>query len=52
MTSAAAPASALPRSFGSLAVVVILLGVWPAPLLDVMHASVDNLLIQATQSKL
>jgi NADH-quinone oxidoreductase subunit M len=35
-----------------LAFVIVLLGVWPNPLLEVMHASVDNLLIQATTSKL
>jgi NADH-quinone oxidoreductase subunit M len=36
----------------TLAIVIVLLGVWPNPLLDVMHSSVDNLLIQATTSKL
>lgn len=36
----------------SLAVVVLLLGVWPDPLLDVMHASVEHLLTQVAQSKL
>jgi NADH-quinone oxidoreductase subunit M len=36
----------------TLAVVIVLLGVWPNPLIDVMHSSVDNLLIQATTSKL
>jgi len=35
-----------------LAIVIVLLGVWPNPLLEVMHVSVDNLLIQATSSKL
>lgn len=35
-----------------LAFVIVLLGVWPNPLLEVMHTSVDNLLIQATTSKL
>ena len=35
-----------------LAAAVVLLGVYPAPLIDVMHASVENLLIQATTSKL
>lgn len=35
-----------------LAVAVILLGVWPDPLLEVMHVSVENLLVQATTSKL
>ena len=37
---------------GLCAIPVILIGVWPAPLLDVMHASVVNLLHQAVQSKL
>ena len=36
----------------TLAILVILLGVYPAPLVDVMHASVDHLLQQAIQSKL
>jgi len=37
---------------GALAVVVLAVGVWPAPLLDVMHASVQNLLQHIAQSKL
>jgi NADH-quinone oxidoreductase subunit M len=37
---------------GSLAVAILLLGIWPAPLLDVMHASVNHLVQQITQSKL
>jgi NADH-quinone oxidoreductase subunit M len=37
---------------GSLAVVVLLVGVWPAPLLDVMHSSVDHLVEQINISKL
>lgn len=36
----------------SLAVIVLLIGLWPDPLLNVMHASVDHLLLQITQSKL
>ncbi len=36
----------------SLAVIVLLLGVWPDPLLNVMHASVEHLLTQVAQSKL
>lgn len=36
----------------TLAVAVILLGIYPAPIIDVMHSSVENLLIQATTSKL
>jgi len=44
-----------PREFvvlGALAVAVIWLGVYPEPLLHVMHASVTNLIQQATVSKL
>jgi len=37
---------------GTLAALTLLLGVWPAPLLDVFHATVDNLLQQAITSKL
>jgi len=37
---------------GILAVAVLLVGVWPAPLLDVMSASVDNLVSQVLVSKL
>jgi len=37
---------------GSLAAGVLILGVWPDPLVEVMHASVDQLVNQATQSKL
>ncbi len=37
---------------GALAVAVLVLGVWPAPMLDVMHASVAHLLSQIAQSKL
>lgn len=36
----------------SLAVLVLLIGVWPDPLLNVMHASVEHLLTQVSQSKL
>ncbi|WP_127470581.1 NADH-quinone oxidoreductase subunit M [Thiomicrorhabdus aquaedulcis] len=36
----------------TLAIVIIALGVFPAPLMEVMHASVENLLVQATTSKL
>lgn len=35
-----------------LAVIILLIGVWPDPLLQVMHASVDNLLVQLSQSKI
>jgi NADH-quinone oxidoreductase subunit M len=44
-----------PREFiilGVLAFFVLLLGVWPAPLLDVMNASVANLLDHVAVSKL
>ncbi|HXH02983.1 MAG TPA: NADH-quinone oxidoreductase subunit M [Candidatus Competibacteraceae bacterium] len=37
---------------GALALVVLLLGVWPDPLVSVMHASVDNLVQHLTVSKL
>jgi len=37
---------------GILAVAVLLVGVWPAPLLDVMSASVDNLVSLVLVSKL
>ncbi|MGF1612523.1 MAG: NADH-quinone oxidoreductase subunit M [Gammaproteobacteria bacterium] len=37
---------------GSLAGVVLLFGIWPAPLLDVMRASVEHLLQHVMQSKL
>ena len=36
----------------TLAVMVLLFGIWPAPLVDVMHASVENLLDHITVSKL
>ena len=36
----------------SLAVIVLFIGVWPDPLLNVMHASVEQLLTQVSQSKL
>jgi NADH-quinone oxidoreductase subunit M len=35
-----------------LAVVVLGVGLWPAPLLEVMHASVDHLVEQITLTKL
>lgn len=37
---------------GSLAICVLFLGIYPAPLIDVMHASVDHLLQQVVTSKL
>ena len=36
----------------SLAVAIIVLGVWPNPLLDVMHSSIAHLIQQAAASKL
>jgi NADH-quinone oxidoreductase subunit M len=39
-------------TLGASAVAVLLIGVWPNPLVDVMHASVDHLLTQALVSKL
>lgn len=36
----------------ALAIIILWLGVWPDPLLQVMHASVDNLLVQLSQSKI
>jgi NADH-quinone oxidoreductase subunit M len=36
----------------SLAFMVLILGLWPAPLLDIMHVSVDHLLQHVTVSKL
>jgi len=35
----------------SLAIPVLLLGVWPAPLLDMMHASIDQLVEHLSHSK-
>ena len=37
---------------GVLAVAVLALGLWPAPLLEVMHKTVENLVMQITASKL
>jgi NADH-quinone oxidoreductase subunit M len=36
----------------TLAVAVLILGLWPAPLVDVMHASIENLLQHVAVSKL
>jgi len=36
----------------TLAVVVILVGVWPQPLVDLMHTSVNELLVHIQQSKI
>jgi NADH-quinone oxidoreductase subunit M len=43
------------REFGImtiLAIAVLVLGLWPAPVVDVMHATVENFLQQVAQSKL
>jgi len=37
---------------GVLGVAVLALGLWPAPLLDVMNASIDHVVMQITQTKL
>jgi NADH-quinone oxidoreductase subunit M len=37
---------------GILALAVLLVGIWPAPLVDMMSATVDQLLTQVAQSKL
>jgi NADH-quinone oxidoreductase subunit M len=36
----------------TLAVAVLVLGLWPAPVVDVMHATIENLLQHVAQSKL
>jgi NADH-quinone oxidoreductase subunit M len=36
----------------ALAAAVLAMGLWPYPFLDVMHASVEHLLQQASVSKL
>ncbi len=38
--------------FALLALAVLVVGVWPFPILDVMHASVENLLQQVSVSKI
>jgi NADH-quinone oxidoreductase subunit M len=37
---------------GAIAVAVLLVGLWPEPLVNLMHASVDQLLQHIQQSKL
>ncbi|MFQ5660210.1 MAG: NADH-quinone oxidoreductase subunit M [Gammaproteobacteria bacterium] len=37
---------------GLLAIVVLLFGVWPAPIFDIMHPSIEHLFAQMLQSKL
>ncbi|MEM9531242.1 MAG: NADH-quinone oxidoreductase subunit M [Pseudomonadota bacterium] len=39
-------------TLGALAVAVLGFGIWPQPLVDLMHASVDNLLTHIAQSKI
>ena len=41
-----------PATLSILALAVLVLGLWPAPVMEVMHASVDNLLQHVAQSKL
>jgi NADH-quinone oxidoreductase subunit M len=36
----------------TLAAAVLFMGIWPKPFLDVMHASVADLLVQVAKSKL
>jgi NADH-quinone oxidoreductase subunit M len=36
----------------TLAIAVLVFGLWPEPLIDVMHASVENLLAHVSISKL
>ena len=37
---------------GILALAVLLLGVWPAPLVDMMNVTIEELVLQVRQSKL
>jgi NADH-quinone oxidoreductase subunit M len=39
-------------NLGALAAVVLLFGLWPAPLVDVMHKSVEHLVAQVSVCKL
>ncbi|NCA70067.1 MAG: NADH-quinone oxidoreductase subunit M [Sphingobacteriia bacterium] len=39
-------------NLGVLAVAVLILGIWPAPLMEVMHASVENLVAHVSLCKL
>lgn len=36
----------------SLAIIVLAFGLWPAPVIDIMHSSVEQLLIHISQSKI
>ena len=37
---------------GILAISVLLIGLWPAPLVDMMNTSIEQLILQVSQSKL
>ena len=37
---------------GALAAVVLLFGLWPAPLVNVMHTTVESLVVQVSACKL
>ncbi len=37
---------------GLLAAMVLFFGLWPAPMVDMMHATIENLVVQVTTSKL
>ncbi len=39
-------------NLGALAAAVLALGIWPAPLMNVMHSTVENLVVQAGSCKL
>jgi NADH-quinone oxidoreductase subunit M len=39
-------------NLGALAAVVLLFGLWPAPLVNVMHSTVENLVVQVSACKL
>ncbi len=36
----------------TIAVIILVIGLWPAPIIDVLHVSVEHLLAQVSQSKL
>ena len=40
------------RQEGAIAVAVLVVGIWPQPLVELMHASVDSLLQHIQQSKI
>ena len=39
-------------TLAALAIPTLLLGVWPAPLLDMMHVSIDQLIAHIAQTKI